>query len=312
MVVVFFGTPAFAVPTLEAILASDQTVAAVVTQPDRPRGRGQKTTASPVKEAAVAAGIPVLQPESVKTPEFAAELTSLHADIAVVAAYGQILTQQLLDTPRLGMINVHASVLPRYRGAAPVHRAIINGDRETGVTIMRMVRALDAGPMIAVERVPIGSEQTSDELERELATVGARSLVRTLTDIAAGRAIETPQDDAAATVAPKLAKDDGRIDWHWPAVRIHNLIRGLHPWPHAVTFASGKRLILHRSRPAGAPSEKAPGTILDVSAEGVRVATSDGALDLIELQAEGGRPLPAREFLAGHPLTPGTVLQPSA
>jgi methionyl-tRNA formyltransferase len=159
MVVVFFGTPAFAVPTLEAILASTHTVAAVVTQPDRPRGRGQKTTASPVKEAAVAAGIPVLQPESVKTPELAAELSAVHADIAVVAAYGQILTQQILDTPPLGMINVHASVLPRCRGAAPVHRAIISGDRETGVTIMRMVKALDAGPMIAVERVPIGESR---------------------------------------------------------------------------------------------------------------------------------------------------------
>ena len=162
MVVVFFGTPAFAVPTLGALLASPHAVAAVVTQPDRPRGRGQKTTASPVKDAAIAAGLRVFQPASVKTPEFAAELASLHADIGVVAAYGQILTQQLLDTPRLGMINVHASVLPRYRGAAPVHRAVINGDRETGVTIMRMVKALDAGPMIAVERVPIGEEQTSD------------------------------------------------------------------------------------------------------------------------------------------------------
>jgi len=163
-----------------------------------------------------------------------------------------------------------------------------------------------------VERVPIGAEQTSDERERELARIGAQLLVHTLDDIAAGRAIETPQDGAAATFAPKLAKDDGRIDWHWPAARIHNLIRGLHPWPHAVTFASGKRLILHRSRPAGAPSGKTPGTILEVTAEGVRVATGDGPLDLIELQAEGGRPMPAREFLAGHPLTPGTVLQPSA
>jgi len=312
MVVVFFGTPAFAVPTLKAILASTHTVAAAVTQPDRPRGRGQKTTASPVKDAALAAGLPVLQPASVKTADFAEELSSLRADLAVVAAYGQILTQQLLDTPRLGMINVHASVLPRYRGAAPVHRAVINGDRETGVTIMRMVKALDAGPMIAVERVPIGEEQTSDELERELAGVGAHLLVRTLDDIAAGRATDTSQDDAAATYAPRLAKDDGRIDWRWPAARIHNLIRGLHPWPHAVTFAGGKRLILHRSRPVAAAPEKAPGTLLEVAAGGVRVATGDGALDLLELQAEGGRPMPAREFLAGHPLTPGTVLQPSA
>lgn len=312
MVVVFFGTPAFAVPTLEALLGSPHSVAAVVTQPDRPRGRGQKTTASPVKEAALAAGLPILQPASVKTAEFAAELSALRADIGVVAAYGQILTQPLLDTPRLGMINVHASLLPRYRGAAPVHRAVINGDRETGITIMRMVRALDAGPMIAVARVPIGPEQTSDELEGELAGAGSRLLVRTIDDIAAARAIDAPQDDAAATYAPRLAKDDGRIDWHWPAARIHNLIRGLHPWPHAVTFANGKRLILHRSRAAEASSGKTPGTILDAAAEGIRVATGDGVLELVEIQAEGGRPMPAREFLAGHPLTPGTVLQPSA
>jgi methionyl-tRNA formyltransferase len=310
--VVFFGTPAFAVPTLEALLRSPHTVAAVVTQPDRPRGRGPKTTASPVKDAATAAGIPVLQPASVKTPEFAAELSALHADIAVVAAYGQILTQQLLDTPRLGMINVHASLLPRYRGAAPVHRSIINGDAETGVTIMRMVKALDAGPMIAVARVPIGADQTSDELERQLASAGAQLLVPTLDDIAAGRSHETPQDDTAATYAPKLTKEDSRIDWGWPAARIHNHIRGLHPQPHAVTFAGGRRLILHRSRLSGHQSTEAPGTILEASGDRVRVATGGGAIDLLEIQSEGKRPMSARDFLAGHPLTPGTVLRPSA
>jgi len=312
MVIVFFGTPAFAVPTLDALLSSTHKVAAVVTQPDRPRGRGLKMTASPVKEAAMAACLRVLQPESVRTPAFAAELAALNADIAVVAAYGQILPQPLLDTPRLGMINVHASLLPRYRGAAPVHRAIINGDRETGVTIMRMVKALDAGQMIAVERLSIGAEQTSDELERALADAGARLLVCTLDDLAAGRAKETGQNDALATYAPKITKADSQLDWHWPASRIHNLIRGLHPWPHAMTFANGKRLILHRSRTAGAAAGTAPGTIVEATPTHVRVATGDGMLDLVELQAEGGRALAAREFLAGHPLTPGTVLQPTA
>jgi methionyl-tRNA formyltransferase len=312
MVIVFFGTPTFAVPAFDALLRSHHTVAAVVTQPDRPRGRGQKTTASPVKEAAMAANIAVLQPASVKAPPFAEALSALHADIAVVAAYGQILTQQLLDTPRLGMINVHASLLPRYRGAAPVHRAIINGDTETGVTIMRMVKGLDAGPMIAVTRVPIDAEHTSDELERQLAAAGAQLLVATLDDIAAGRGHETPQDDSASTYAPRLTKDDGRIDWSWPAARIHDLIRGLHPWPHAVAFAGGQRLILHRSRPADAASTKAPGTILDAAGDRVRVATGRGTLDLLEIQAEGKRPMSARDFLAGHPLTPGTVLLPSA
>ena len=310
--VVFFGTPAFAVPTLDALLSSSHQVVAAVTQPDRPRGRGQKTTASPVKEVAVPAKVPVLQPSSVKTPEFRDALAALHPDIAVVAAYGQILTQEVLSTPRLGMINVHASLLPRYRGAAPIHRAIINGDTETGITIMRMVKALDAGPMIAAERISIGAEETSEELERELARIGARLLIRVLDEMAAGQSHDTPQDDGAASYAPRLTRDDGRIDWQWPAPRIHNLIRGLHPWPHAETFAGGRRLILHRSRTADVDSTRQPGTILEASAEHVRVATGKGTLDLLEIQAENKRPMSAREFLAGHPLAPGTVLQPHA
>ena len=310
--IVFFGTPAFAVPTLEALIASPHQVVGVVTQPDRPRGRGQKTTASPVKDAATAAGIAVLQPHSVKAPDFAATLAALNADLAVVAAYGQILTEELLDTPVLGMINVHASLLPKYRGAAPVHRSIINGETETGVTIMRVVKALDAGPMIAVARLPIGPDQTSVELERELARVGAPLLVKTVDAIAADLDEETAQDDTLATYASRLTKDDGRVDWNWPAARIHNLIRGLHPWPHAVTFAGGERLILHRSRPSDDSPAKPAGTILEASGERVRVATGGGTLDLLEIQAEGKRPMPVREFLAGHPLTPGTVLQPSA
>lgn len=310
--IVFFGTPAFAVPTLDALLASHHAVVGVVTQPDRPRGRGQKTTASPVKDAAIAAGIAVLQPQSVKAPEFAGALAALNADLAVVAAYGQILTEQLLRTPRLGMINVHASLLPRYRGAAPVHRSIINGDAETGVTIMRVVKALDAGPMLAVERVPIALDQTSDEVERDLARLGAALLVRVTDDIAGGPVVETPQDDTRSTYAPRLSKDDGRIDWGWPAMRIHNLIRGLHPWPHATTFAGAERLILHRSHPFETASGDAPGTILEAGADHIRVATGDGTIDVLEVQAEGKRPLPVREFLAGHPLTPGIILRPSA
>jgi len=309
--VVFFGTPSFAVPTLDALLASRHSVIAVVTQPDRPRGRGQRTTASPVKEAAVAAGIPILQPAAVKTREFAAELGGLAADIAVVAAYGQILTEQLLAIPRLGMINVHASLLPHYRGAAPIHRAIIAGDFSTGVTIMRMVRALDAGAMIATQRVEIGEDDTSVDLEDRLARLGAGLLARTLDEIAAGRAHETPQDDSAATYAPRLSKDDGRVDWSRNALEIHNLIRGLHPWPHAVTFVRGVRLILHRSHPTGRTSTDAPGTILEAAADRLTIATGDSALDLLEIQAEGKRPMHIREFLAGHPLTLGTRLQPS-
>jgi methionyl-tRNA formyltransferase len=309
--VVFFGTPSFAVPTLDALRSSRHSVIAVVTQPDRPRGRGQRMTASAVKETAVDAGVPVLQPAAVKTREFAAELGGLGADIAVVAAYGQILTEQLLAIPRHGMINVHASLLPRYRGAAPIHRAIIAGEASTGVTIMRMVRALDAGPMIAAERVDIGDDDTSVTVEDRLAHLGAGLLVRVLDDIAAGRAHETPQDDSTATYAPRLSKDDGRVDWGRPARDLHNLIRGLHPWPHAVTFAEGARIILHRSHPTDRASTETPGTILEASGDRLTIATGDGTLDLLEIQAEGKRPMRTREFLAGHPLAPGTRLQPS-
>jgi methionyl-tRNA formyltransferase len=310
--VVFFGTPSFAVPTLNALLASRHAVVAAVTQPDRPRGRGQKLSASPVKEAALSAALPVLQPESVKTAQFAAELAALEADIAVVAAYGQILTERLLSIPPLGMINVHASLLPRYRGAAPVHRAIIDGETTTGVTIMRMVKALDAGPMIAVESVSIGKDDTSVELEERLARVGAALLARSLDSMAANRAHEIPQDDLAATYAPRLTKDDGRIDWSRPAVHIHNVIRGLHPWPHAVTFAGTDRLILHRSRPAAGSSTKTPGTVLAASGDQLAVATGEGTLELVEIQVEGKRPMQTREFLAGRPIAVGTLLHPQA
>jgi len=306
--VVFFGTPSFAVPTLNALIASRHTVTAVVTQPDRPRGRGQKLSASPVKETAVAAGLPVLQPESVKTAEFASELGALEADLAVVAAYGQILTERLLAIPSLGMINVHASLLPRYRGAAPVHRAIINGETTTGVTIMRMVRALDAGPMIQAESVAIGKDDTSVEMETRLAELGARLLVRVVDDLTSNRRHETPQDDTAATYAPRLTKEDSRVDWTRPARDIHNQIRGLHPWPHAVTFVGSERLILHRSRAAADNSAQAAGTIVASAPDRLAVATGEGTLELLEVQVEGKRPMPAREFLAGRPLAVGTQL----
>jgi len=308
MRVVFFGTPAFAVPTLEALLSSAHEVVAVVTQPDRPRDRGHRTSASAVKRAA--GRTPVLQPVSATAPEFARQFADLRADIGVVAAYGQILSQDILNTPRLGMINVHASLLPRYRGAAPINRAVINGDTETGVTIMRMVRALDAGPMLSRRVVSIGPEQTSDELERELATIGAALLIDTIDGV--GSLVETPQDAASATYAPKLTRADGVIDWNWPATRIHNSIRGLHPWPHVRVLANGTPLILHRSRPSADRSEQPPGTVVDASGDRIRVATGDGMLDLVQLQPANGRPMSARDFLAGRPLAPGTVLVPSA
>jgi methionyl-tRNA formyltransferase len=308
----FFGSPEFAVPSLAALLASAHVVVGVVTQPDRPRGRGQKTSPGPVAETARAAGVPLLQPERLASPGVAEALDACGADLGVVAAYGKILPEWLLALPPRGMVNVHASLLPAYRGAAPVHRAIMAGERETGVTIMRVVKALDAGPMLARSVVPIGVDTTSDELERELASVGARLLVDVLGRLVAGSVDEVPQDDTAATYASKITRADSLLDWRLPGQAVHNRIRGLQPWPHASSVFGGARLILHRSSLSGTWADGDPGTIADVSPAGVDVVAGDGAIvRLLELQAEGGKRLPAAAFLAGHPLTVGQRFEPS-
>lgn len=309
MRIAFFGTPDFAVPTLEALLASGHQVVVVITQPDRPRGRGNRVSAGPVKQVAVRHGIPVLQPEKLTRDPWEAELARHPADLGVVAAYGQILPEWLLAMPRLGLVNVHASLLPRYRGASPIHRAVMNGDLETGVTIMRVVKALDAGAMLATVRVPIGPDDRTDEVERVLAEAGARLLVETLDRLGTVAVKEVPQDDAEATHAPRLRKEEGLIDWTRSARDIHNQVRGLHPWPHAFTSGPAGRLILHRASVAAATTTEAPGTVLAASAsDGLRIATGDGVLEVLEVQAEGGKVLPARVFLAGHPLEPGARL----
>ena len=331
--VVFFGTPAFAVPTLDALLASPHRVVGVVTQPDRPRGRGQQVVDAPVKARAVAVGLRVLQPDRLKDPTFVASLRALESDVGVVAAYGRILTDDMLAIPRLGMINVHASLLPKYRGAAPVHRAVIAGDAETGVTIMRVVKALDAGPMLAAATRPIGPDETSEVVERDLAQIGARLLVATLDAVAAGRGVEVAQDDRAATYAPRVTKEDGVVDWTQSAQAIHNRIRGLHPWPHVSAFVNGRRLILLRSacQPSASqvPAEcqpgasqvpakcqpgasQVPGTIVEAHGDRLAVATGDGVLLLLTVQPEGKRPMSAREFLAGRSIAVGDRFAPSA
>jgi methionyl-tRNA formyltransferase len=302
---VFFGTPGFAVPTLEALLRSRHVVAGVVTQPDRPRGRGHQMLDAPVKAVAAVAGVPILQPQRLKDAAFVEALTTLRADLGVVVAYGKILPEQLLAIPTLGFVNVHASLLPRYRGAAPVHRAIIAGERETGVTIMRVVQALDAGPMLANAHRPIGAEETSDDVERDLARLGAALLVGTLDGLAAGELQERPQDDSQATYAHKLRKDEGLIDWQSTAERLHNMIRGLHPWPHAFTFLGTRRFIVRRSRWSAEPSSEGAGTVVEAAGDRLAVATGSGILEITEIQSEGKRPMSAREFLAGHPLSRG-------
>jgi methionyl-tRNA formyltransferase len=311
MVVVFFGTPRFAVPTLRHLFDSAHRVAGVVTQPDRPRGRGQKITFAPVKALAVEQHVPVFQPDRLKPPEVAETLHSWQPDVAVVAAYGRIIPEHLLTIPRLGTINVHASLLPKYRGAAPVHRAVMNGDAETGVTIMRVVKELDAGPMLAKVTRPIAPDETSAVVEDALAERGATLLMTVLEQIAAGTAREDPQDDSQATYAHRLTKEEGLIDWSQPALQIHNRVRGLYPWPHAYTFLEGARLIVLRTHvdPSHEGSRhRGPGTILEVTPDAIRVATGDDELSIVELQPEGRRAMRVHEFIQGHPIAVGDLL----
>jgi methionyl-tRNA formyltransferase len=306
MVVVFFGTPQFAVPTLRRLLDSTHSVAGVITQPDRPRGRGQKITHAPVKALALERGIPVYQPDRLKPPEVADTLRAWQADLGVVAAYGRIIPEHLLTIPRLGMINVHASLLPKYRGAAPVHRAVINGDSQTGVTIMRVVKELDAGGMFAKVTRPIRPDETSDVVETALSEMGAELLVTVVEQLVSGTAREEPQDDAQATYASRLTKEEGLIDWTRSASEIHNRIRGLYPWPHAYTFVKATRLIVLRSEVATAGVTAAsPGTILRVTSEAIHVATGDGELAMLDVQPEGRRAMRAHDFLLGHRLAAG-------
>jgi len=312
MVVVFFGTPQFAVPTLRRLVDSTHSVAGVITQPDRPRGRGQKITHAPVKALALERGIPVYQPDRLKPPEVAETLRGWRADLGVVAAYGRIIPEQLLAIPRFGMINVHASLLPKYRGAAPVHRAVINGDSQTGVTIMRVVKELDAGAMLAKVTRPIGPDETSDVVETALADMGAELLVTVVDQLVSGIAREEPQDDTQATYAPRLTKEEGLIDWTRSAPEIHNRIRGLYPWPHAYTFFKGTRLIVLRSAVATAgASPTIPGTILRVTSEAIQVATGDGELAILDVQPEGRRAMRAHDFLLGHRLATGETFSNS-
>ncbi len=306
--VVYFGTPAFAVPTLAALLNSRHSVVALVSQPDRPRGRGHRMAATPTKELAVLCGVPVLQPLKLRDEAFLSSITELRADLGVVAAYGRILPDALLAIPRLGMINVHASLLPAYRGAAPVHRAVIAGETVTGVTIMRVVRELDAGPMLARVTVPIDPDATSPEVEGDLAQRGAALLLEVVERLAGGAATETPQDEAQATYAPKVLKSEGAIDWSLPARRIHNLVRGLQPWPMASTTMGGARVLIRRTGVAGMAAKAISGTILEADGDALAVATGEDLIRILQVQPEGRRAMTAREFLSGHRVVPGLRL----
>lgn len=305
--VAVFGTPAFAAPTLEALLASAHNVTAVITQPDRPRGRGQHVSAGPVKTLAQEHGLWILQPERLRQEIFEKDFDALQLDLAVVAAYGKLLPAWLLSKPRLGFINVHASLLPKYRGASPVHHAVMAGDAQTGVTIMRVIEALDAGPMLAQRQLAIGHDDTAAEIEAALATLGAALAIETIDRMAAGRVDEVPQDDSQATYAPRLTKAAGQLDWSKPAGEIHNRIRSLTPWPLAYSFVKGLRLILRRSRLAyETPPVGEPGTIARLATGGAGVVCGDRHfIEILQVQPEGKRMMSGHDALAGRVLVAG-------
>jgi methionyl-tRNA formyltransferase len=307
MKVVFLGTPSFAVPTLERTLSAGHEVLEVITQPDRPKGRHHVPAPSPVKQFAVEAGLPVYQPERIRRPEVLEHLRALKPEIMVVVGYGQIIPQPVIDIPLHGIVNVHASLLPKYRGAAPVQWAIINGEPYTGVTTMRIDAGLDTGDILLVAKTDIGAEETSIELARRLALLGAGLLAETLQRIDSIR--PQPQDSSAATYAPILKKQDGLIDWTASSAHIHNRIRGLVPWPGAYTTFRGQLLHLWRARVAGS-NEIAPGPPGRIARSGGVFAACGGGsvLELLEVQLEGRKRVPAQAFANGHRFSENELL----
>ena len=309
--ILYLGTPQFAVPALQALIDSRHSVVALVSQPDRPKGRGQHLQPTPTKTVAEAAGIPVLQPTRLKDPALHDLLRGLKPDLGVVAAYGRLLPNAMLEIPRLGMINIHASLLPKYRGAAPVHRAVIAGERETGVTIMRVVSELDAGPMLLSERRPIGGDETTPVVEAALADLGAKLVLDSIDALAAGSAAEQPQDHSRATYAPKIEKREGAISWDLSASEIHNRVRGLQPWPLVSGTIGGARYLIHRTEVTRERIDAPCGTVL-VRSDGLSVVAGDGTvLRILDIQPEGKRVMAARDFLAGHRLPEGARVQQS-
>lgn len=302
---IFFGTPALAVPSLLAVHAQAEVVR-VICQPDRPAGRGMKLRAPPVKQKALELGLEVIQPKKVRTPDFAEALRALEADVAVVVAYGRILPRAVLDAPRRGCVNVHASLLPRWRGAGPIQWSIIEGDARTGVCLMQMDESMDTGPVIACEATDIEPRETAGELGQRLAAMGASLLEQHLGAWVRGELEATPQDEARATKAPMLDKELGRVDWTKGAQRVHDLVRGTAPWPGAFTTRDGAVVKIHRTRVTD--GDGAPGEVLRADGDGIVVACGERAVAIERLQLQGRKRLDAGDFLAGQPWTPGTRL----
>lgn len=309
MKLVFCGTPQFAVPTLEAVIAAGHEVALVLTQPDRPVGRTQELQAPPVKQAALKHSIPVMQPEKIKNnPELRERLEAIAPDAILVVAYGRIIPQWMLDLPRHGNINLHGSLLPKYRGAAPIQWSVANGETVSGVTTMRLDAGLDTGPMLLAQAVPVGEEETAVDVYENLAEVGAPLMVETLRRLEAGELFPEPQDHSLATHAPILTRDDGRIDFTRSAKQICDRWRGFQPWPGAFTSLGGKKLIVHRLRPIQHPDTIAPGIIHLHEGRLLVGCGESSVIELDEVQLEGKRRMPAAELLRGYQINSGERL----
>ena len=302
MRVVFMGTPDIAATCLKKILADGFEVVAVYTQPDRPKGRGMKMVFSPVKEVAIAENIPVFQPESFRDEETVQQLRDLQPDVVAVVAYGRILPQKALDIVPNGFINIHASVLPQYRGSAPYQWAVLDGLEETGVSAQFMVHAVDAGDIVGVSNTPIGPNETAGQLLDRLSVLGADLLSETLGKYEKKELNPVPQDESKVTYAPMLDKSMCPIDYTKTAQQVHNQVRGLHPWPVATTEIQGKRFKIHATKVLDEPHNAQPGTILNLTKTGLQIACGEGVIEILELQAEGGKRMAAPDYFRGHPL----------
>ena len=303
--ILFMGTPDFAVPVLKSLVAGPDEVVAVVTQPDREKGRGKRLSPPPVKTAALQAGLPVLQPTKIKTQEFRDTLAAFRPDLAVVVAYGRILPPSLLELPPLGCINVHGSLLPKYRGAAPIQWAVIKGETEVGVTVMRMDEGMDTGDILLPASLTAVPEETAGSLFVKLADLGAQTLLKALDLLRQDALTPVPQDDSGATLAPMLNKEDGLMDWSRPAAELHCRIRGLDPWPTAYSFLEGKRFRFFVPEVIPDSSGAPPGTLLEASRKGLLIATGQQAILVREIQPEGGKRMTVEAYICGHPLAPG-------